>query len=180
MANDQPLAEIAGGTRDEKSGRYSDEHVPVVGARNMAAEDFGDYVGGERPDHHELTVSHVDHAHEPENDREPECHQDEDAGQGEAGEGVVNEANFLLIAFDSLETFANRLLELRISLRRFLQRLKRFPQAHAAIARGELAKLIYSRQFFLARAVCEMDSGNRFAQRSGESPPGIFFELGFK
>jgi len=63
-------------------------------------------------------VSHVDHAHQPENDREPECHQDEDAGQGEAGEGVVDEANFLLIAFDSLEAFMNRLLELWISLAR--------------------------------------------------------------
>ena len=61
-----------------------------------------------------------------------------------------------------------------------LQRLKRFPQAHAAISGGELAQLIYRSQFFFARAVGEMNSRDRFSQWRRKSPRWIFFELSFQ
>ncbi len=180
MANDQPLAEIAGGAGDQKSGRYSDEHIPVVCPRNMPAEDFGDYVGGKRADHHELTMGHVDDAHEPENDRQPQCHENENAGERKPRERVVNEADFFLIALHRLEALLNRLLELRIALRRFLQRLKRFSQAHATIAGGEVPQFIHCRQFFFPGTMGQMGAGDGFAQRRRESSRRILFELRFE
>ena len=110
MSDDQYLYEKADKSRQEKCNWQRDKKEHVDRIIWSVAEQQLDFVGRVGADHHQFAVGHVDHAHLAKDDRQSECHQDQDASQREAVEKILGPCDFPLVPLDRLQGHREGLL----------------------------------------------------------------------
>ncbi len=115
--DDAALEEEARRSRHEEGDRQGDEEVVVEGGGHVELEPSLDHEGGVGPQRHQLAVGHVDHAHQPEDDRQPEGHQQENGGEREPLEAGLDGLGQEPPALDALDGALRRLLQRRRALR---------------------------------------------------------------
>ena len=89
------LHDDANQRRDEEGGGHRGRQVPVDVIRKPGAEQALHGVGGIGADHQQFAMRHVDDAHDAIGDGQPECSQQQDATERQAGK-------------DAAEVFGNR------------------------------------------------------------------------
>ena len=75
--------------RDQEGQRQRRRHVPIQPARQPGAEQRLHHIGNVGADHQQLAMRHIDHAHQPEGDGQPQRRQQQHAAQAQAVEEIA-------------------------------------------------------------------------------------------